>query len=631
MASLPVDTTSVMAIVKMSQLARGDGQPEAKEFAEAGVDMARSIGDPRYLGEALCCLGLTLSFQGDYESALKTNIEAEQAFKKIAYEPGIVRAIMNSAVVYLNRHNYDIAKRQLLEAQEIVDRLNLEKFKVNINTNLAIIYTEEKQFDKALALHQHSLLLLEKNNDPLKLSVCYTNIGYVYDQQKRYAEALPYFEKAFDKAKESVGGLYYEGAFALQNIVATLLELNRLPEAERRLAELWPIAREANSANLLAEVYRTSARLNKKLGNYQRAYTDFERYTVLHDSLINEDQNIRVADLQKEYDILKRDATIARIEQETAVLKAAQTLQNQDTKRKSVFIWGLAILGILLLIALVVMILVMHSRNAALTELRSNQALIETQHREIDLQNQALKLQNERLEDLNREKDGLVSIVAHDLKSPMNKALALSELLKLQGDLNEDQLRSVQMMGKVASAGNDLIRDLLDLNAVEDPDMHVKLELVDIAQLWHEIEVGFGGEASRKAIVLHFEAAADLPKTFCDRKALSRVMDNLVSNAMKFSPRGRQVWVRAARLGAMRLRLEVADEGPGISTEDQQKLFKKFQRLSARPTGGENSTGLGLAITQALVHKLGGEISLHSKLGEGATFVVELPIGAAQA
>ena len=130
----------------------------------------------------------------------------------------------------------------------------------------------------------------------------------------------------------------------------------------------------------------------------------------------------------------------------------------------------------------------------------------------------------------------------------------------------------------------------------------------------------------RKDLRMHFQVAPGLPALDCDRKALVRVMDNLISNAMKFSPRGLAIHVRAYTERPGALSLEVADQGPGISPADQEKMFKKFQRLSARPTGGENSTGLGLAITQALVHKLGGEIAVYSQVGDGARFVVQLPV-----
>ena len=104
-------------------------------------------------------------------------------------------------------------------------------------------------------------------------------------------------------------------------------------------------------------------------------------------------------------------------------------------------------------------------------------------------------------------------------------------------------------------------------------------------------------------------------------------MDNLISNAVKYSPKGKSIFVRVREVEG-RVRAEVQDEGPGISAEDRKRLFGKFARLTARPTAGEHSTGLGLAIVKRLVESMQGEVRCESELGQGATFIVELPVAA---
>jgi signal transduction histidine kinase len=109
-----------------------------------------------------------------------------------------------------------------------------------------------------------------------------------------------------------------------------------------------------------------------------------------------------------------------------------------------------------------------------------------------------------------------------------------------------------------------------------------------------------------------------------DRQILGQILDNLVSNAVKFSPRGKTIHVRVDRRQG-RVRLEVRDEGPGLTEQDRERLFKRFARLSARPTGGEGSTGLGLSIVAKLAELLGARITCESEPGKGATFTLELP------
>jgi signal transduction histidine kinase len=111
---------------------------------------------------------------------------------------------------------------------------------------------------------------------------------------------------------------------------------------------------------------------------------------------------------------------------------------------------------------------------------------------------------------------------------------------------------------------------------------------------------------------------------FADRQAVVQILDNLISNAVKYSPYGKQVFLRVLSTTQL-VRVEVQDEGEGISEEDMTKLFGKFTRLSARPTGGEHSTGLGLSIVKKMVEAMRGRVWCESVSGQGATFIVELP------
>ena len=109
-----------------------------------------------------------------------------------------------------------------------------------------------------------------------------------------------------------------------------------------------------------------------------------------------------------------------------------------------------------------------------------------------------------------------------------------------------------------------------------------------------------------------------------DKSYLSRILDNLISNAIKFSPHGTSMKVEAS-LENGGIRFSVRDQGPGFSEADKKDLFKKFKKLSARPTGGESSNGLGLAIVKILVDRLGGKIQLNSAQGQGSEFIITIP------
>jgi signal transduction histidine kinase len=175
----------------------------------------------------------------------------------------------------------------------------------------------------------------------------------------------------------------------------------------------------------------------------------------------------------------------------------------------------------------------------------------------------------------------------------------------------------------VADHGRKIIGDLLLINKEGASKIHITtFSLTDFLQ---ELIHQFAPEAERKHIPLQLDVVEENMILTSDKDSLLRILDNLISNAIKFSPAGKSITLKAVREDTL-VRIFVIDQGPGFSEEDKKELFKKFKRLSAQPTGGESSTGLGLAIVKHLVRQLGGEIKLISEPDSGATFEIILPV-----
>jgi len=171
----------------------------------------------------------------------------------------------------------------------------------------------------------------------------------------------------------------------------------------------------------------------------------------------------------------------------------------------------------------------------------------------------------------------------------------------------------------------ELITNLLDINAIERGAIKVYLCDFDFAMIVNALCENYYQRAHAKDIKLNFEVEEGLRYVFADQNATIQVLDNLISNAVKYSPHNKNVWVRCTMNGVKKVRCEVKDEGPGLTEEDKAKLFGKFARLSAQPTGGEHSTGLGLSIVKKMAEAMGGTVWCESEYGYGASFFVELP------
>jgi signal transduction histidine kinase len=244
--------------------------------------------------------------------------------------------------------------------------------------------------------------------------------------------------------------------------------------------------------------------------------------------------------------------------------------------------------------------------------------LLETAHE--------LQWQNEQLLELNNEKNEFLGIVSHDLKNPITVVKGIAEFMieadhELDVDTRSELLTSiVQSSARMLS----LVVNLLDINRLERGGFVATLTDFDVLPIVENLITLYHTPASKKDIYLELQEIIDPHVIVADPQATEQVLDNLISNAIKYSPRSRRVFVRIIG-GESSVRIEVQDQGPGLSSEDIQKLFGKFARLTPLPTAGEHSTGLGLSIVKKMVEQMQGHVWCESSLGHGATFIVELP------
>jgi signal transduction histidine kinase len=265
-------------------------------------------------------------------------------------------------------------------------------------------------------------------------------------------------------------------------------------------------------------------------------------------------------------------------------------------------------------------------QSRAISMLEHSERMLEKQAFEVEQANKILNEKNLQLEQLNAEKNELMGIVAHDLKNPLASLAMSIEMLQRYADKmsDRDKQQRLESIRVIVARMSDIVNHLLDINALETGSLRYILLPTDVTRLVENVVAEYRERATLKTISLQYDAPANPCVIITDATLLHEVVENLISNAVKYSPQGKQVFVRV-KSSAEVVFVEVQDEGPGISAEDQKKLFGKFSRLSARPTGGEHSTGLGLSIVKKLVEAMNGRVWCESEVGKGATFIVELP------
>jgi signal transduction histidine kinase len=268
--------------------------------------------------------------------------------------------------------------------------------------------------------------------------------------------------------------------------------------------------------------------------------------------------------------------------------------------------------------------------NNMLGELERSRLELETINRSLDTRLGELAETNVSLFESNRLKSEFLANVSHELRTPLTSIIGFADLLRDTTLSNGpiDTSRAARYANNILTSGRmllDIINDLLDLAKIEAG----KVELHRSAFTLHDLCEGLADFmrplVDKKNLTLHVELDEHLPLMNSDPGKLRQVLYNLLSNAVKYTQEGGTVELRAQGIDKQNVRLIVADNGPGISAEDQARVFEKFRQLDASVTREHSGTGLGLPISRELCNILGGSLRVESELGRGATFIVEVP------
>lgn len=255
-----------------------------------------------------------------------------------------------------------------------------------------------------------------------------------------------------------------------------------------------------------------------------------------------------------------------------------------------------------------------------------NASLYQNLEQKVEERTRELRAAIAELTALNNEKTEIMGIVSHDLKNPLTSILGLSHIIMEMGANDVAHIR--KFATDIHSVGQRMLKmvhQLLELNKIEEDQLTLSTVSFDLAvPLTFSIQSHLA-DARKKRITIAFDPPEKPMLVYADDQATNQVFNNLLSNAIKFSPPETCIFIRISE-NHDSVRCEIQDEGQGLTAADMPKLFGKFTRLSAKPTGDENSTGLGLSIVKKLVEAMLGRVWAESDgKGCGATFIVELP------
>jgi signal transduction histidine kinase len=396
-----------------------------------------------------------------------------------------------------------------------------------------------------------------------------------------------------------------DDGFGFIDLPVYMMLFNSDPSIKVKRQNLFAVKREGyafifpenSDWNSILQAYFSQEKFQLHLEKIISNYIDLELYHFVEN--LAAQSNNQVTLLTKEKEIQQKD------------LLEKQNQIEQEARTRNFLI----ILATIIFISLVIIIMLYQKQN-------EQKKKIEAQAQSIETKSQQVEKRNERLIALNEEKNNLVKILAHDLRTPINHIVGLVQVLLIKNnELPHDQKMLIQQVIEASLRLNKMISNILDIDALENDRVKIFIDDVIISSLIKQIVSSFEHHASNKDISLTYNTTCDDCVIKGDALFLIQIFENLISNAIKFSEKGKSVVVKVESVNDEVL-VHVIDNGPGLTADDMKILFRKFQRLSAKATGGEPSTGLGLSIVKKYVELMNGKVWCESQPGKETSFIV---------
>ncbi|MCS6808992.1 MAG: tetratricopeptide repeat-containing sensor histidine kinase [Candidatus Kapabacteria bacterium] len=626
-----VDTGIVNLLNSVAAEYRTSQPFKALEYCEQALKHARNLGYKAGIAEAASTMGNIHTQQGTYERAIQNYLEALNIFEELRQKERIAATLSLLGIAYSKRGNNRQSLEMYEKARTIYAELGDKRGLAKTLGNMASLYSDNGDDRIALTFYEKTLALHREFGDSVSVAAALNGIGIAHINLGNYDKALQCLqetERIFTSQPNTdpsiLGDIY-------NNFAVIYIYKQQYAQALEYVRKALALAEASGLRSLRQNCYAILSDIYKSLGNYKLALEYAERDNILKDSIFSEESDKLLASAMRSYEIQRKEDSIRTLMQDKQIRDQQLQLQAQQLQLQRQQLLFLAI-GFVLVIVIVGLL-----ANGYRIRRRSEREL---QHKntELALANQEIAQKNQYLEELNNEKNEFLGIVAHDLKSPILSIKLLAQLLRDQNISHEEHQRYANTIISSSEQLSRIISNLLNVNAIERGAVTLNITAFNLSVAAYSVYEEYAPRAEAKHVQLHFESFSD-SECLGDQTAVIQVMDNLISNALKYSPSYKNVWFRVYgerlwthhRNGTHNyptpkcMRIEVQDEGPGISEDDMKKLFGKFQRLSAKPTSGEQSTGLGLSIVKKMVTAMHGEVWCESTLGHGAVFIVELP------
>jgi signal transduction histidine kinase len=533
----------------------------------------------------------------------------DEAYHYFTQSYRIASAIKDSLTMAISLHNVGRVYKELGQYARALEQLELSRSMSRMIgdnegepyslSEIGDVLLRQKQYDKALETLQLTLRLSRKARLRVLEPKTMINIAQIFVRKNDYNKAFAYYDTAYQQYNKSNDKF----GIAEVNLGRGLAYLNqkKYDEAMRLIQSSLEDAKRLNASILELQCFHHLSTLWENRGDYKRALEYFKQYEQVEDTLFSQDMQSKLLADQLRFETESKDFEIAKLSQ--------QQRRQKDEIKKQEFVRN--ILVVVMALSAILLITVYRSGQR---RRKINTLLL--QHQE------EMEKRSEELEKLNQVKDKFFSIISHDLRSPINALAGLLDLLDKGAIAPTELPEHIKELRTRFHHTRTLLNNLLDWTLLQMDKLNLHATRIDVHKIVEE-NIQLLGPMLGKDIIIQNE----VPKpclAFADSNTINLVIRNLITNAVKFTNDGGEVFIRGTE-SSTEWQISVQDNGIGMKPEILKILFDKTAPYTTRGTANEKGTGLGLILCKEFVEKNGGRIWVESQEGMGSTFYFTLP------
>lgn len=563
------------------------------------VDLDEKVQNHSITAKSYNSYGGVYYRNGEFDQAREYYLKGLELAKKYGLASTEAFSAYCIGTMYMQMDEHEKGRPFLEDAKVVFDSLGQVARVNEIQMLVGVIDLFSGNLDEAKLVLNSSLDFFREKQYGRLMVNCLQHLSIIHNKQKEFTQAIKTAKEGSQIALEI--GLIREALACNTNLANAYLSLNQYDSALLVIDESLQL-NEANQNTLAIAVDLADIKWKalRNLEKNEEALIALQQFNSLSDSLRKKTDDERFAQLEVEYEVEKKEQEIE-----------TQKLLVRNEKKFNELLYA----GIAILIVLIVVIAISYFNKQ-----KANRLLA--------AKNQLISEQAEKLKELDNTKTKFFNNVAHELRTPLTLMAGHMESMLNDrfGGLNENQRKNVLVAKRNSNRLMDLVSEILDLGKLESGKMELKEKIVGLYPFLDRIFFTFESLSYQFNIKLKFDYQLD--KNLClllDESKMEKALNNLIHNAIKYTPRGGEVLLKAFKAEGF-VQIQVKDNGKGIVETEQSRVFERYYQTSDANAPAQGGTGIGLALVKEFIELHSGQVSLQSQKGKGSVFTIQIPI-----